>query len=388
MTSARVLVVSSSAGHGHVMVARALTGGFRKRHPILDTAHVDALDRSASWFRRSYQWGYVAMADRAPVVWRVVYDATNREMSPVGHIAARFGGQRFIRLVERWQPDAVVCTHFLGGELLERKIKKSRIATRLHMVVTDYDVHRMWYWPSVQNYFVASDLVRARLCLRYGVPEDRVHVTGIPVRPQFLRSHDPVAVRARYGLDPDRPIVLFLSGGFAAGPMRQAILGIWMERRDAQILAVCGRNARLRRAVNRLPRPAGATLHALGFVDNVAEIMEVADLVVTKGGGATISECIAMGKPIIVSAAIPGQEERNVHALAEAGAGIWAPTPEEVRWRVSRLLSDPDQLGRMARASRAFAHPDATSEIVDRVAGELVEPDVGRPHFHGAPDVL
>ena len=33
MTSARVLVVSSSAGHGHVMAARALTSAFRQRYP-------------------------------------------------------------------------------------------------------------------------------------------------------------------------------------------------------------------------------------------------------------------------------------------------------------------------------------------------------------------
>ena len=161
-----------------------------------------------------------------------------------------------------------------------------------------------------------------------------------------------------------------------------------MDRRDVQILAVCGHNARLKRAVERLPRPAGATLHALGFVENVAELMQISDLVVAKGGGVTISEAIAMGKPLIVSAAIPGQEERNVHAIAEAGAGIWAPTPEEIRWRVTRLLSEPTRLRRMSRAARNFSIPDAADEIADTVAEELVEPFTGRPHFHGARDVL
>jgi processive 1,2-diacylglycerol beta-glucosyltransferase len=287
-------------------------------------------------------------------------------------------------MVERWRPHAVICTHFLPLELLDRRVRKGKLATRLHAVVTDYDVHRIWYWPNVHRYHVASDLVKARLCLRYGVPEDRVAVTGIPVRRIFRKRHDPLVVRARFGLDPDRPVVLFLSGGFAVGPMRQSILGIWLERRDVQVLAVCGRNERLRRAIARLPRPAGSTLHALGFVEDPAELMAVSDVVVAKAGGVTVSETVVAGRPLVISAAIPGQEERNVQALLESGAGVWAPTPEEIRWRVPRILSDPTRVRALAKGARLLARPAAADDIVDDVAGELLDPYVARPRFHGA----
>src|SRR5205814_1927593 len=144
---------------------------------------------------------------------------------------------------------------------------------------------------------------------RFGVPADRIHVTGIPVGQAFGERRDVVSARARYGLDPGRPTVLFLSGGFAAGPVAKSILGIWADRPDAQVLAVCGTNERARRRLAALPRPAGGSLHAIGFTDEVPDLMAVADVVVSKSGGLSTSECMAAGKPMVVSAAIAGQEE-------------------------------------------------------------------------------
>lgn len=384
MSSPRVLVVSGSAGHGHVMAARALTTVLRRRHAALDVVHVDAVAKTAHWYRRTYRWSYVRVVDRHPLLWRKVYESTDRQSSSVGHWLSMAGGRRFIRLCMRWKPHVIVCTHFLAPELLAPAIRSGRIQARLQAVVTDHDIHRIWYWPEISRYYVASELVQARLALRYGVPESKIAVTGIPVRPGFGRRHDKVAIRARYGLHPDRPIVLFLSGGFAAGPMRRSILGLWMERRDIQILAVCGRNERMRRQVAALPRPAGAVLHALGFVEHPDELMAISDLVVSKSGGITTSECMASGKPLFISASIAGQEERNADAVVEAGAGYRTLTAEEVRWRGARLLEDPKRLRAMSRAAKRMGRPGAAADISDRIAADLLPPVDVRPHFHGA----
>jgi processive 1,2-diacylglycerol beta-glucosyltransferase len=167
--------------------------------------------------------------------------------------------------------------------------------------------------------------------------------------------------------------------------MGQAILGLWRDRRDVQVIAVCGRNERLRRRIARLPRPAGAILHPLGFVQDVRGLMEVADVVVGKSGGISTAECMAAGRPLVISASIPGQEERNADAVVEAGAGVRALSPEEVRYRTGILLEDPDLRAAMARRARLFGRPDAAAEVADAVVRGLVpeELPVG-PRFHGA----
>ena len=385
MAFPRVLVVSGSAGNGHVMAAEAVAEALRTRHPEIDTAHLDALTKVSRWYARTYKWGYLRLVDRHPLLWRSLYEATDRGPSPVVHALTMFSGREFLAACRRWKPHAVVCTHFLAPEVLSRDVRRGRLETEFQVVVTDHDCHRLWVWPGITRFYVASDVVKARLVLQYGVDPARVFVTGIPVRSMFVARQDDAATLARLGLDAERPVVLFLTGGFATGDLARSILGVWQERRDAQIVALCGGNERLRRRIAALPRPAAGVLVPLGFVHRVSVVMSVADLVVTKSGGISTAELAALGKPIVVSGSIPGQEERNADVLTEAGAGVRALTPEEVRWRVGRLLDDPEALRSMARASKAFGRPNAAAEIADRVAGSVGVGGVARrPAFHGA----
>ena len=384
MAFSRVLVVTGSAGHGHVKAAQALAAALRTRHPTMDVAEIDALAKMSRWFARTYRAAYLWLVDRHPVLWRAVYESSDREAPTVGHALTVLAGKGLVRAIEAWKPDLVVCTHFLAPELLGRETRRGRLAAPLDVVVTDHDVHRSWFYPEVETYYVASDVVKARLEYRYGFPGSRIHVTGIPIGASFAAKRDAVAVRARFGLDPARPTVLFLSAGFSAGPMAKSILGIWADRPDVQVIAVCGNNARLLRRIAALPRPEGGCLHPLGFRDDVPDLMAVADLVVSKSGGLTTAECMAAGKPLVVCASIPGQEERNADAVVAAGAGVKALTPEEVRWQVIRLVSRPEELRAVALRAKAFGRPRAADEIADRIAERLGLSAVWAPPAHGA----
>ena len=384
MSFPRVLVVTGSAGHGHVKAGQAIAAALRTRHPALDVAELDALKKIPRWYASTYRSSYLWMVDRAPAVWRHVYDSTDANPTAVGHALSIFAGRRFVRFALKWKPDLVVCTHFLAPELLSREIRLGRTSVPLHVVITDHDAHRVWWYPEAERYYVASDLVRARLAYRFGFPPDRIAVTGIPVAAGFSERRDLVSTRARHGLDPQRPTVLFLSGGFAAGPVAKAILGIWADRPDVQVIAVCGHDETARHRLSRVPRPAGGSLTVLGFTDEVPDLMSVADVVVSKSGGLTTSECMAVGKPFVVSAAIPGQEERNADAVAAAGAGVKALTAEEIRWHVVRLLSRPDDLRAMAARAKAFGRPFAADDIADRIAERLGVGEVWAPPAHGA----
>lgn len=385
MAFPRVLVVTGSAGNGHVKAAQAVAAALRTRHPTLDVGELDALTRMPRWHAETYRRGYLAMVDRWPAVWRHFYEQNDRKIGWLGHVLSVYAGRGLVRAIAAWKPDLVVCTHFLAPELLAREARIGRSRIPLHVVVTDHDVHRCWWYPEVERYYVASDVLKARLAYRFGVPLDRVSVTGIPVGAGFGEKRDVAAIRPRFGLDPARPTVLFLSGGFSSGPFAQSILGIWADRPDAQIVAVCGKNVRLARRLLDLPRPENGRIEVLGFRDDVPDLMAVADVVVAKSGGLTTSETMAAGKPFVVCASIPGQEERNADAVAAAGAGVKAPTPEEVRWHVVRLLGRSDELSAMAQRAKAFGRPRAAADIADKIAERVgLAPVTAAPAFHGA----
>jgi len=110
----------------------------------------------------------------------------------------------------------------------------------------------------------------------------------------------------------------------------------------------------------------------LGFVTNMHELMAAADLIVTKPGGLTTSEALAMGKPLLILDPIPGQEAANSDFLLERGAAAKVNRVEDAPFRIEQLLGSK-KLKEMARAARELGHPNAAQAVcratVERLSG-------------------
>jgi len=110
-------------------------------------------------------------------------------------------------------------------------------------------------------------------------------------------------------------------------------------------------------------------LLAQGYSAQVERLMACADLAITKPGGLTTAECLAMGLPMLLSAVIPGQEERNADYLIEQGAALKAFDQLTLRYRIGHLLAHPDKLADMRARARALGRPDAARAVLETVLG-------------------
>src|SRR5262249_20669341 len=146
--------------------------------------------------------------------------------------------------------------------------------------------------------------------------------------------------RRALGLDPARPAVLAVGGGEGAGGLAEQVLAITHLMPEAQVLAVTGRNRQLYRELRHLCLVGRLPARIFGFVHNMPGLMRAADVVVTKAGPGTICEAVACGLPILLTGAIPGQEEGNVDYVLANGLGELATTPDALVAALRRLL-DP-----------------------------------------------
>jgi len=108
----------------------------------------------------------------------------------------------------------------------------------------------------------------------------------------------------------------------------------------------------------------------LGFATNMHELMAVADLIVTKPGGLTTSEALAMGKPLFILDPIPGQEAANSDFLLERGAAAKVNRIEDLPFRLEQLMGSR-KLKEMARAARKLGHPNAAQDVCREIAGRV-----------------
>jgi UDP-N-acetylglucosamine:LPS N-acetylglucosamine transferase len=131
---------------------------------------------------------------------------------------------------------------------------------------------------------------------------------------------------------------------------------------DAQLLVVCGHNDQLRRHVERLT--TGLPLRAVGFVDNVADLMRACDLLVTKAGGVTLAEAFSCGLPVVVHDVLPGQEAGNLQYVLGHEAVLFAPDADSLAGIVHDLVQDPPRRGALAERGARLARQSASQQIV------------------------
>jgi len=214
-------------------------------------------------------------------------------------------------------------------------------------VVTDFDVHPFWVNEGTYRYVVASEYTKERLKAQ-GIDEARILVFGIPVDPKFLLEQNKDALREKFHLAKDKGVVLVITGSFGLGPLEEIAD---LLHGETQVLVVCARNKKL---YARLIAKAYPSVRVFGFINNVEELMSVADIIITKPGGLTVSEVLAMELAPIFVYAIPGQETKNLKVLESFGIGVRASCIKEVKRIVLGYKANPAGLRQVKEKIRIF----------------------------------
>jgi len=373
----RILLLSVSAGAGHVRAAQALEKAFKQFSSDLgvesEIRHIDTLDYTNKVFRHLYSKAYIDLVNKLPEVPGWIYDKLDRPWKNERRRLAldKLNTRPFVKLLREYHPDIIVCTHFLPAEIVSWLKAKERLNSRQAIVVTDFDVHAMWLVHHYERYFVAVDEARVYL-EALGIPANKITVTGIPIDPVFAQKKDQKEMRLKHGLDPGRTTILLSAGGFGVGSVEAVIDSLSPLSHPVQVVAICGRNEELKLRLERSAkskRDSTVVLKHVGYTTEMDEFMSASDIVIGKPGGLTTSEALAKGLAFVIVNPIPGQEERNSDHLLEAAVGIRCNNLPTLAYKLDKLLSDPKRFSAMRRNARAMGRPNAAREIVETLEG-------------------
>ena len=377
----KVLILSASSGAGHVRAAEAIEHALIELGAAEEVRHVDTLDFTTKPFRDLYSRAYIDLVNNAPELLGWLYDYLDHPWKNERRRLAldRLNTRPFIKLLEQFQPEITICTHFLPAEIISWLKAKGRLTSRQAIVVTDFDVHAMWLCRHYEHYFVALDETRLHL-EKLGVPPDKVTVSGIPIDPVFARQKDRREMRVKYGLRHDLTTILLSAGGFGVGPIENLLQSLTDLRHPAQVVVICGRNEKLKMRLERLAASSAfgtsrVELLIAGYTTAMDEYMSASDMVIGKPGGLTTAEALAKGLIFIIVNPIPGQEERNSDHLLEEAVAIRCNNLPTLAYKIDCLLDDRARLMRMQENVRRMARPQAAFNIVTKLLA-LKEQDV------------
>ncbi|MBX5467928.1 MAG: glycosyltransferase [Firmicutes bacterium] len=360
------LILAAGYGAGHVQAGRALAEALAEVLPNVAVETIDYLD----WMPRSIATGTLGLYRNLTRHWPTAYGWVYGTTAWLTHHPTwrrhvyHLGIHRLRRALAQARPDFVLCTHPLPMGALSLLRQAGFPVPLVGAVVTDFVLHPEWAQPHLDRYYVATADLAQELA-RYGIDLRRIEVTGIPVRRGFW--HPP---RREPAPSPSKPTVLFMTSALGTlGGVREMCEALFALPHPVRWVVVTGRDHRLRHRLGALgPRYPSAEVEVLGYLDGVAERMAAAELVITKAGGLTVSEALALGRPLLLVRPVPGQEAGNAAWLSRQGAAVVATDSADVAQKALALLKDPQRLAGLAQASARLGRPQAALDIARSMA--------------------
>lgn len=367
----RLLILSASYGEGHQQAALAVRDALMEENPDLDLQIVDYLEMVHPMLNSVARYCYMKSVRFAPALYGLFYKGTSR-IAPSSLIQRRLnhlGYEDLAEYLSAYKPDVILSTFPTPAGVVSMLKEQGLIDIPAATVITDHAIHSQWIHHYTDHYFVGSEHVKRGLMIR-GVDERRISVTGIPVRPAFLAANNRAEVRAKLGLEDDYPTLLIMGGAYGVlGDIVQICEELFQSDRRAQLIVVCGRNEKLRQTIEQLSKDAKNPVWVFGFTREVHELMAVSDLIVTKAGGLTISEALAMELPMLLYRPIPGQETQNATFLVKSRVAVLARTRRQVLGHIDRLLRDDGtRLRRMRVNTNTIRKVTAARDIARKLA--------------------
>lgn len=362
------LFMSVSLGLGHDQAQTGLEKALEERGVSVQSHHKDSIDYLNPPERFLTVDFYAFALKYAPWLYRAFYRFTDID-HPINFISKAFtwiGLGQFEQDLRELRPDMVISTYW-GPTAVAGSARKRGAAPFLNaMIVTDYGAHWHWVRPEADLVMVAAKDTKTELVAR-GLQAEKVVVTGIPIAPIYaaLVGADKAALRERYGLRPDVPLILLSGGGTGSyRALRPLLSELSHLGRRVQVLILAGAE---RRGVEQV---GGATLHHIGFTHDFPQLLAASDLVVGKAGGLTVAEATALGVPLVIYEPIPGHEEGNAAFLERQGAGLWARNLSDVRRSILKALA-PDQHAEMSQNALRVGYADSSERVAQAVLAAL-----------------
>ncbi len=385
--SPKILIISSDTGGGHRSAALALASGLEKfwhgesvvvriMKAVEDSHHVtEKLVNLYNWLLRHKQ-GWM----------KYLYWVVNW----VRPETREFFHKRCIGFIkdsfEKWCPHIIVSVHPLTQHILARILRELNLTSQIPLVtvVTDpcYGFWKGWACDDVSLYLVANDDARRQL-VDYGVPAEKIKISGLPLHPKFREVTETDAQNARtaFGLEPEKFTVFVNAGWIGGGNIPAIFKELIRGELDVQAIFLCGRNEKLRLEAEELAKTAKFPVKVIGYSDDIEKLMHSANVMVSKLGGLTTFEALACRLPIIADVTTPPmpQEAGTLKLIAGRGAGLMLERTADIVPMIRSLMGDSKRYRDMRNATLALATPDATENIVREIAALMPKAELPKP---------
>ena len=385
--SKKVLIMSASTGGGHNRAAKAMKDEIEKK--CIDGEHItceiiDSLKLINTTMDKIISSGYEKSAKYTPKAWGGVYKMSDANIVSKheykGNLFNTLLASKLKKLLKERKPDLIIGTHpfpMIALSTLKKKYPyrnafNSFFVPPLISVLTDYTAHSTYIQNEI-DYYIAGDEYVKEVLISEGVDGDKIKPYGIPVEKSFLEHREKSVVLEELGLAPDKFTVLLMGGSFGAGNIKDTLKELLEIDRDFQIIVITGRNETLKEKLEKSleKHDIDKNISILGFTQDMNDILSAVDIIVSKPGGLTTTECLLKELPMIIPYYIPGQEEENMDFLSNCGAALRTSKKFTISVLLKVLIDNPMRMELLKNNIKSVKKQNTAEDIANLVSNIL-----------------
>jgi processive 1,2-diacylglycerol beta-glucosyltransferase len=333
----KVLIFTASTGHGHNSAAKSL--GKELVFHGYDVLTIEPLKEASKSLDTIIADGYKMLATKLPKMYGTLYKISNVELmnQKLSKVLIKVLEDRIYNFIIEHKPSLIISTHPLIVNVISALKEEGKVTAPFISVVTDYQAHQSYINSYVDAYIAGSHPTKESL-IEKGINADKVYTYGIPIRREFhLKDNN---------LEKDQLFSILLMGGsMGVNGIKKALKNLLEVQYPLKIIVVCGNNESLKKS---LEHKYSADTHnkkveILGFSDQIPQLMDISDIIITKPGGLTVTEALAKNIPLIIPYYIPGQEKENTEVLVKAGVALSVDI-KDIDEVIVDLIENPNKL--------------------------------------------
>ncbi|WML43843.1 glycosyltransferase [Neobacillus sp. PS3-40] len=357
----KVLIISSdNTGHGHKSITESLCEKIRMAAEI-EVHVVDGFSLGGNPLLNIGKT-YGPITRKSENLWEMVFNFSADNPTLINKFIEILIKNNFLKLLDEVKPDMILCVHpNFNGSILNI-LEKQSIKIPFITLIADL-VNISPLWADKRADYIISPTIEARdKCIGYGVPAENIKVLGFPVRSSFFRNSSNKKVSYLSGT----PLkCLIMSGGEGVGNMKN-IAEILLDHFDSKVKIVAGRNAKLKTMLEQsLKSKYGDKVEIYGFTKNIQDLMFESDIAFTRGSPNVMFEAVSSNTPIIITGALPGQEEDNPAFAEKLNLGVICKDTSEIKPTITQLLeNNAEKLNNIINCQRNFIKPQVSEEII------------------------
>ncbi len=386
----KIILFYSSIGQGHISAARSIEQEIIKQDPTATVLTKDIREFMDPIRRMLDEKLYWFVAKNLPDLFDHFFISLQEQGNAAGSLAwlpNDYHETKLFDYIRAEAPDAILATHYGSAQALGTLREKGLIpGIKIGWLHTDYFEG---YFPRISQRIDRTFLAHPELENRWlaaGVSPELIETTGIPVNIPMGDKGISKECLARIGFDPNIKTITIASGKEGVGDFVGAVTNIADKAKEPlQIIAVCGRNEKQRRALqkiqHKLPQPV--KLEVMGFIPQteLVSFIHASDLFITKAGGLSSAEAFTLGKPTILLNVISGHERENAELLSKLGMAEFNIDVKDLGAQVLAVLSDPQKQASMLAAQQEFRANMNIGKIARFALDSKIQARVPDPRF-------